>query len=51
MFNVNDKIFTRRVALDPEEYEEVEEWSRCDSCGDPSKKLKNCHFCGNLTCP
>jgi formylmethanofuran dehydrogenase subunit E len=51
MFNVNDPIFSRRIAIDPEEYEELEEWSRCSSCGESNKKLKNCHFCGNLTCP
>ena len=51
MFNVNDKIFTRRIAISEDEYEELEEWSRCSSCGESNKKLKNCHFCGQLTCP
>lgn len=50
MFNVNDQIFKIKN-YDPDNNEELEEWSRCNSCGDPNKKLKNCHFCGNLTCP
>jgi hypothetical protein len=51
MFNVNDPIFSRRVAVSTDDYEEIEEWSRCGSCGESNKKLKNCQFCGNLTCP
>ena len=56
MFNISDPIFTRQQRVDDSEFEEIEEWSRCGSCGDPSsqtfgKKLKNCHFCGQLTCP
>jgi hypothetical protein len=51
MFNVNDPIFHLRVALSSEDFEDVEEWSRCNCCGDAnSKKLKNCHFCGSLNC-
>jgi len=46
MFNVNDPIFTRSKEISEEEKEEVEEWSRCGCCGDSSKKLKNCDFCG-----
>jgi hypothetical protein len=52
MFNVNDPIFCRKVAVPGDECEDLEEWSRCGSCGDPAvKKLKNCQFCGNLNCP
>ena len=51
MFNVNEPIFSRRIAISTDDYEEIEEWSRCGSCGESNKKLKNCQFCGNLTCP
>ena len=51
MFNVNDPIFTRSKELPEDECEEVEEWSRCGCCGDSSKKLKACNFCGQLACP
>ena len=34
-----------------DEWEQLEDWSRCGSCGESNKKLKNCHFCGQLTCP
>lgn len=51
MFNVNDPIFHLRVALSSDDFEDVEEWSRCNCCGDANiKKLKNCHFCGSLNC-
>ena len=45
MFNISDPIFTRQQRVDDSEFEEIEEWSRCGSCGDPSsqtfgKKLK-----------
>jgi hypothetical protein len=46
MFNVNDPVFFTKHRISPDLCEEVEEWSRCGSCGDPSKKLKNCDFCG-----
>lgn len=48
---MNDEIFLRRVPLEEDEWEPLEDWSRCGTCGDSSKKLKNCQFCGNLTCP
>ena len=34
-----------------DEWEQLEDWSRCGSCGESNKKLKSCHFCGQLTCP
>ena len=51
MFNVNDPIFLRARELDQDECEEIEEWSRCGCCGDSTKKLKPCNFCGQLACP
>lgn len=51
MFNANDPIFSRKRDLDADEREEVEEWSRCGCCGDSTKKLKSCNFCGQLACP
>ena len=51
MFNVNDPIFQLKEKLSEDEWEEVESWSRCNCCGETNKKLKCCHFCGQLTCP
>jgi hypothetical protein len=42
MFNVNDPIFKLANKVNAEDLEELEEWSRCGCCGDPSKKLKHC---------
>ena len=43
MFHINDKIFTRTAKIDDDELEQLEEWSRCNCCGDQEKirKLKN----------
>ena len=53
MFHINDRIFTRGEKVDDDELEVMEEWSRCNCCGDQERvrKLKNCHFCGELFCP
>ena len=43
MFHINDQIFTRTAKIDDDELEVLEEWSRCNCCGDQEKfrKLKN----------
>ena len=51
MFNVNDPIFVLQGRVPEDQCEMLEEWSRCNCCGDSQqKKLKNCHFCGELSC-
>ena len=51
MFNVNDPIFVLQGRVPEDQCEMVEEWSRCNCCGDSQqRKLKNCHFCGELSC-
>jgi len=42
MFNVNDPIFKLSNKIDNDDLEELEDWSRCNSCGEPHKKLKHC---------
>ena len=51
MFNVHDPVYKLKESLDRDMWEELELWSRCGSCGEQSKKLRNCEFCGQLTCP
>jgi hypothetical protein len=34
MFNVNDAIFKLSDKIDKEDYEELEDWSRCNCCGE-----------------
>ena len=51
MFTVNDAIFSLKNMLPEDEWEELEDWSRCGCCGDKNFKLKACHFCGQLACP
>jgi hypothetical protein len=34
MFNVNDPIFQRDEPIAEDDTEELEEWSRCNCCGD-----------------
>ena len=43
MFHIDDRIFARSTKIDNDEMEQLEEWSRCNSCGDQEKqrKLKN----------
>ena len=43
MFHINDRIFTRAAKPDEDELEQLEDWSRCNCCGDQEKfrKLKN----------
>ena len=43
MFHINDKIFTLNGKIGDEYIEELEEWSRCNCCGDSERirKLKN----------
>lgn len=36
--------------MSAEDCEEADEYSRCGCCAE-DKKLKNCDFCGTLTCP
>ena len=49
-FNIQDQIFYRSDRIPENETEEIEDWSRCNCCGDSTKKLKWCDFCGQLTC-
>lgn len=52
VFNVNDRIFTIDCKIDEHDCEPKEDWSRCNACGDNDvRKLRNCNFCGDLTCP
>ena len=53
VFHMNDKVFTRCERVPEDEMEAMEEWSRCNCCGaqENFRKLKNCHFCGDLFCP
>jgi len=50
MFTINDPVFKRDDRIPEDETEEIEDWSRCNCCGDSVKKLKWCDFCGMLTC-
>ena len=47
---MNDKIFSLTGPLSEDYYEPLEDWSRCNNCGESNKKLKNCTFCGELNC-
>ena len=42
MFHFDDKIFNLSEPIDEDMHEDIEDWSRCNCCGDNEKKrLKN----------
>ena len=49
IFKYNDAIFRLSHVLDEADWEALEDYSECNCCG-AKDKLKNCHFCGMLTC-
>ena len=44
MFHINDQVFNRTAKVAEDELEALEEWSRCNCCGDSEKQRKLKHW-------
>lgn len=49
IYKFQDEIFDLKEPLPEDELEPLEDYSQCNLCSETSK-LKNCQFCGQLTC-